>query len=163
ETGSSGLPSELQAAEVKGGRHLARSGSCDITLTRRRPMSRSVWTVLAGMILSGTASAAVISTGIGSALNDECNVASIGAKPVTVKSVTVIDALGAVHSPTSSNCTFPGQISPGLDCSISVGAQAGFGHLMRCVIDTSSKSSIRATMMFFDSGSAGNTIILEAH
>ena len=127
-------------------------------------MSRKVWTVLAGMILSGTASAAVISTGIGSALNDaECNVANIGTKPVTVKSVTVIDALGAVHNPTSSNCTFPGQIAPQLDCSISVGANAGFGHLMRCVIDTSSKSSIRATMMFFDSGSAGNTIILEAH
>jgi len=34
---------------------------------------------------------------------------------------------------------------------------------MRCVIDTRSKSSIRATMMFFDSGSVGQTIILEAH
>jgi len=127
-------------------------------------MVKNVWTVLAGIILGSTANAAVISTGIGSALNNaECNIANIGTKPVTVKSVTVIDALGAVHNPASSNCTFPGQISPGLDCSISVGANAGFGHLMRCVIDTSSKSSIRATMMFFDSGSAGNTIILEAH
>ena len=127
-------------------------------------MSRKVWTVLAGIVLGGTANAAVISTGIGSALNNaECDVANIGTKPVTVKSVTVIDALGAVHSPQQSNCTFPGQISPGLACSITVGAQAGFGHLMRCVVDTSSKSSIRATMMFFDSGSAGNTIILEAH
>lgn len=127
-------------------------------------MSRKVWTVLAGMILSGTASAAVISTGLGSALNDaECDVANIGTKPLTIKSVTVIDALGAAHNSTSSNCSFPGQISPGLGCIISVGAQAGFGHLMRCVIDTSSKASTRATMMFFDSGSVGNTIILEAH
>lgn len=127
-------------------------------------MSRRVWTVLAGMILSGTASAAILATGIGSALNSaECDVANVGTKPVTVKSVTVIDALGKVHNPTFSNCTFPGQISPQLACSISVGADAGFGHDMRCVIDTSSKSSIRATMMFFDSGSAGNTVILEAH
>ena len=127
-------------------------------------MSRKAWTVLAAMILGATANAGILATGIGSALNNaECNLANIGTKPVTVKSVTVIEALGKVHNPTSSNCTFPGQISPQLDCSISVGADAGFGHLMRCVIDTSSKSSTRATMMFFDSGSVGNTIILEAH
>jgi hypothetical protein len=126
-------------------------------------MSRKVWTVLAGVILGGTANAAILSTGIGSIFNNgECDVANIGTKPVTVKSVTVIDALGAVHGPQQSNCTFPGQISPGLACSITVGAQAGFGHLVRCVIDTSSKSSIRATMTFFDS--ANNiAAILEAH
>jgi hypothetical protein len=127
-------------------------------------MSRKVWTVVAGMILSGTASAAVISTGLGfGVVGSECNVANVGTKPVTVKSVTVIDAKGAVHDPMSSNCTFPGPISPGLDCSISVGASgAHLEHLVRCVIDTSSKSSIRATMSFFDS--AGNILaILEAH
>jgi hypothetical protein len=116
------------------------------------------------MILKGTASAAVISTGLGfGVVGSECNVANVGTKPVTVKSVTVIDAKGAVHDPMSSNCTFPGPISPGLDCSISVGASgAHLEHLVRCVIDTSSKSSIRATMSFFDS--AGNILaILEAH
>ena len=127
-------------------------------------MSRKVWPAIADIILASTAHATIISTGMAFTPDQaECNVTNIGTKPVTVKSVTVIDALGAVHNPASSNCTFPGQISPGLHCSISVGANAGFGHLMRCVIDTSSKSSIRATMMFFDSGSAGNTIILEAH
>ena len=128
-------------------------------------MSRKVWTVVAGMILKGTASAAVISTGLGfGVVGSECNVANVGTKPVTVKSVTVIDAKGAVHDPMSSNCTFPGPISPGLDCSISVAASTGahLEHLMRCVIDTCSKSSIRATMSFYDS--AGNLAgILEAH
>ena len=47
---------------------------------------------------------------------------------------------------------------------LSVAAPSGahLEHLVRCVIDTSSKSSIRATMTFFDS--AGNILaILEAH
>ena len=127
-------------------------------------MSRKVWTVLAGMILGGTANATILATGLGfGVVGSECNVANIGTKPVTVKSVTVIDATGVVHDPMASNCTFPGPISPGLDCSISVGATgAHLEHLVRCVIDTSSKSSIRATMSFFDS--AGNILaILEAH
>jgi hypothetical protein len=124
-----------------------------------------VWTVLAGMILGGTANATILSTGVGSVgVGSECNVANVGTKPVTVKSVTVIDATGAVRTPMSSNCTFPNPISPGLDCSISVAASTGahLEHLMRCVIDTSGKSSIRATMSFFDA--AGNLLaILEAH
>jgi len=125
-------------------------------------MSRKVWTILAGMILSGTAHAAIISTGLGLG-GGECNVTNIGTKPVTVKSVTIINGEGTGIVPSSNNCTFPGPISPGLDCSISVGATgAHLEHLVRCVIDTSSKSSIRATMSFFDS--AGNILaILEAH
>ena len=75
-------------------------------------MSRKAWTALAGMILGGTAHAAVISTGLGLG-GGECNVANVGTKPVTVKSVTFIDGKGDVHSPGSSNCTFPGPISPG--------------------------------------------------
>jgi hypothetical protein len=127
-------------------------------------MSRKVRTVLAGLILSGTANAAILATGIGSALNNaECDVANISTKPVTVKSVTVIDGLGKVHNPTDTNCSFPGPIFPQLECFISVSADAGLGHDLRCVIDTSNKSSIRATMKFFDSGSAGNTVILDAH
>ena len=46
-------------------------------------MSRTVWTGLAGMILSGSASAAFLASGIGSALNiAECDVANVGTKPV---------------------------------------------------------------------------------
>ena len=128
-------------------------------------MSRKVWTVLAGMILSGTAHAAIISTGTLYAPDSvECDVMNIGTKPVTVKSVTIIDASGAVHNPTSTNCMFPGPISPQLGCIITAGATSvGYGHYMRCVIDTSSKSSIRATMVYFLSTINGGTVVLEAH
>ena len=124
-------------------------------------MSRKVWTALAGMILGGTAHAAVISTGLGFG-GGECNVANVGTKPVTVKSVTFIDGEGNVHSPGSSNCTFPGPISPGLDCSLTVPASSGahLSNLFRCVVDTSSKSSIRATMMYLQ---PSGIFILEAH
>jgi len=129
-------------------------------------MSRKVrvWTVLAGMILGGTANASILSSGLGSVgVGGECNVTNVGTKPVTVKSVTIIDATGGVHAPMSSNCSFPGPIDPGLDCSITAAPTgAHLEHLLRCVIDTSSKSSIRATMSFYDT--AGNLAgILEAH
>jgi hypothetical protein len=51
------------------------------------------------MIMSGTANAAILATGIGSALNlAECDVANIGTKPVMVKSVTIIDGGGRARS-----------------------------------------------------------------
>ncbi len=128
-------------------------------------MSRKVWTALAGMILGGTASAAIISTGtLYSPSSVECDVMNIGTKPVTVKSVTIIDASGVVHAPLSSNCSFPGPISPQLGCIISAGTtDVNFGHYLRCVIDTSSKSSIRATMVYFLSTINGGTVVLDAH
>jgi len=124
-------------------------------------MSRKVWTALAGMILGGTAHAAIISTGLGFG-GGECNVTNIGTKPVTVKSVTIINGEGTGIVPTSNNCTFPGPISPGLDCSITFLASSGvhLSNLFRCVIDTSSKSSIRATMMYLQ---PSGIFILEAH
>jgi hypothetical protein len=124
-------------------------------------MSRKVWTALAGMILGGTAHAAVISTGLGLG-GGECNVANVGTKPVTVKSVTIINGEGTGIVPTSNNCTFPGPISPGLDCSITFGPSSGtnLSNRFRCAIDTSSKSSIRATMMYLQ---PSGIFILEAH
>jgi hypothetical protein len=89
-------------------------------------------------------------------------VANIGTKPVTVKSVTVIDATGAVHPDRQQECSFPGQIFPGLNCLIVVSTIAGPSHTVRCVVDTSSKSNIRATMTYFD-GAGNITAILEAH
>ena len=124
-------------------------------------MSRKVWTVLAGMILGGTAHAAVISTGLGFG-GGECNVANVGTKPVTVKSVTIINGEGTGIVPSSNNCTFPGPILPGLDCLIAYPPSGGtnLSNRFRCVIDTSSKSSIRATMMYLQ---PSGIFILEAH
>ena len=123
-------------------------------------MSRKAWTALAGVILGGTAHAAVISTGFGFG-GGECNVANVGTKPVTVKSVTIIDGRGNGVVPGSSNCTFPGPILPGLDCSITYGPSSDhLSNLFRCVVDTSSKSSIRATMMYLQ---PSGIFILEAH
>jgi hypothetical protein len=126
-------------------------------------MSRKVWTALAGMILgSTTAHATIISTGMAFTPDQaECNVTNIGTKPVTVKSVTVIDALGAVHPDVQHDCSFPGQIFPGLNCLIIASTTAGPSHTVRCVIDTSSKSNIRATMTYFAGGNI--TAVLEAH
>ena len=127
-------------------------------------MTRSVGAILAGLILSGTASAGVLATGIGFAENigAECEVANIGTKPVTVTSVSVIDGTGAVRS-TTSNCTFPGQIFAGLMCGVSVtitGADTGLKRYLRCVIVTSSKSNIRGTMRFVN---ASGEVVLDAH
>jgi len=126
-------------------------------------MSRKVWTALAGMILgSTTAHATIISTGMAFTPDQaECNVTNIGTKPVTVKSVTVIDALGVVHPDLQHDCSFPGQIFPGLNCLIIASTTAGPSHTVRCVIDTSSKSNIRATMTYFAGGNI--TAVLEAH
>jgi len=124
-------------------------------------MSRKVWTVLAGMILSGTARAAIIATGLGLG-GGECNVTNIGTKPVTVKSVTIINGEGTGIVPSTNNCSFPGPILPGLDCLITYPPSGGtnLSNRFRCVIDTSSKSSIRATMMYLQ---PSGIFILEAH
>jgi len=124
-------------------------------------MSRKVWTALAGMILGGTAHAAIISTGLGLG-GGECNVANVGTKPVTVKSVTIINGEGTGIVPSSNNCTFPGPILPGLDCLVAYPPSGGtnLSNRFRCVIDTSSKSSIRATMMYLQ---PSGIFILEAH
>jgi hypothetical protein len=61
-----------------------------------------------------------------------------------------------------SNCTFPGQIFPGLMCKISltVGSDSGLARYFRCVIETSRKSKIRGTLHLpNDNGD----VVLEAH
>ena len=124
-------------------------------------MSRKVWTVLAVLMLGSTAHASIISTGLGLG-GGECNVTNIGTKPVTVKSVTIINGEGTGIVPLENNCTFPGPISPGLDCRITFPASGGtnLSNRFRCVIDTSSKSNIRATMMYLQ---PSGIFILEAH
>ena len=112
------------------------------------------------LLLNAAAHAAVISTGLGVG-GGECNVTNIGTKPVMVKSVTIINGEGTGIVPSSNNCTFPGPISPGLDCSITYGPSSDhLSNLFRCVVDTSSKSSIRATMMYLQ---PSGIFILEAH
>ena len=113
------------------------------------------------LLLSAAAHAAVISTGLGVG-GGECNVTNIGTKPVMVKSVTIINGEGTGIVPSSNNCTFPGPISPGLDCLIAYPPSSGtnLSNRFRCVIDTSSKSSIRATMMYLQ---PSGIFILEAH
>jgi hypothetical protein len=118
------------------------------------------------MILGGAANAAILSTGLGFApTSGECNVANIGTKPVTVKSVPGIDVNNVAKTVFFTNCTFTGPISPGLACVTIVNIPGGvhFDHLVRCVIDTSSKSSIRATMTYYDSTGNSVAAILEAH
>ena len=113
------------------------------------------------LLLSAAAHAAVISTGLGLG-GGECNVTNIGTKPVMVKSVTIINGEGTGIVPSSNNCTFPGAISPGLDCLIAYPPSSGtnLSNRFRCAIDTSSKSSIRATMMYLQ---PTGIFILEAH
>ena len=113
------------------------------------------------LLLNAAAHAAVISTGLGVG-GGECNVTNIGTKPVMVKSVTIINGEGTGIVPSSNNCTFPGPISPGLDCLIAYPPSSGtnLSNRFRCAINTSSKSSIRATMMYLQ---PTGIFILEAH
>jgi hypothetical protein len=128
-------------------------------------MKRSVMAGLIGLILGSTASAGVIATGAGffrDVGNVECLAVNIGTKPVTVTSMALIDGVGTVYPFSTSNCTFPGQISPGLMCkiSLSVGSNSGLARYFRCVIDAGSKSKIRGTMLI---PNTNGDVVLEAH
>jgi hypothetical protein len=110
------------------------------------------FTLVVMLFLSTAAQATTtLTTGIGFGLNAlDCLVLNASTKPVEVDSVTIFDDNGNALS-TFSNCTFPGQISPGLAC---------YG---RCVIVTKGNSkSIRGTLLLFGTGLGDAETILEA-
>jgi hypothetical protein len=119
------------------------------------------FTLIATLLLATTAHAiTTLTTGMGFGLNAlDCEVLNATSKPIEVDSVTLLDRNGNPIS-TSSNCTFPGMISPGLACYVkdSVG-----GHYGRCVILSHGTSkSIRGTLLLFGDGLGANETILEA-
>jgi hypothetical protein len=107
--------------------------------------------------------AATLATGMAGTVGGvDCFIANVGTKPVTVSSVTIIDGDGTAASIGANNCTFPGQIAPGLTCRVSAIVNSGmFGNIVRLEVVTSSKSSIRATMETLSSTDV--RAVLEAH
>jgi len=118
------------------------------------------FTLVVMLFLSTAAQATTtLTTGIGFGLNAlDCLVLDASTKPVEVDSVTIFDDNGNALS-TFSNCTFPGQISPGLACHVKIQSS----HYGRCVIVTKGNSkSIRGTLLLFGTGLGDAETILEA-
>jgi hypothetical protein len=109
--------------------------------------------------LAAAAHATTLTTGIGFGLNAlDCLVLNASTKPVEVDSVTIFDDNGNALS-TSSICTFPGQIFPGLACHVKIQST----HYGRCVIVTKGNAkSIRGTLLLFGTGLGDAETILEA-
>lgn len=108
--------------------------------------------LLATVLLTSSAHAAtVLTTGIGFANSEaRCIILNASAKPVEVSSVEFIDISGNIHPIATNSCTFPGEIFPGLACSVVL---AGGGQI-RCAVATKGNAkSIRATLELFDGGS----------
>jgi hypothetical protein len=117
------------------------------------------FTLVATLLLSTAAHATTLTTGIGFGLNAlDCRVLNASSKPVEVESVTIFDDQGKGLS-TFSNCTFPGQIFPGLACFVKISSS----HYGRCVIVAKGSSkSLRGTLLLFGDGLGAAETILEA-
>ena len=106
-------------------------------LTKRRSFSPSRILALAALVLSASASAraGVLSTGaIHQNGGMECTVTNVGTKRVTVTSVSALNEDGTALSTSSGDCSFPGQIFPGLTCVVDV--SPGAKLTARCVVES---------------------------
>ena len=114
--------------------------------------------VLTVLLLASAANATTLTTGVGISIgnNGRCEVLNASTKPVEVDSVTFIRPSGATAAINSNTCTFPGEISPGLACSVATTE----GGLYRCQVVTKGNSkSIRVDLLLFDAG--GGVTVLE--
>src|SRR5262245_48715857 len=112
-------------------------------------MSRKVWTVLAVLILGSTAHASIISTGLGLG-GGECNVTNIGTKPVTVKSVTIINGEGTSSSSRRTDHR------AGLEAPGAATARAAAGALLICCEGAAGQVYSAATGESFRVSSVGS-------
>jgi hypothetical protein len=117
------------------------------------------FTLVVTLLLATAAQATTLTTGIGFGLNAlDCLVLNASTKPVEVDSVTIFDDNGNALS-TSTVCTLPGQIFPGLACHVKIQSS----HYGRCVIVTKGNTkSIRGTLLLFGTGLGDAETILEA-
>ncbi|HEY2388819.1 MAG TPA: hypothetical protein VGK30_17825 [Candidatus Binatia bacterium] len=127
-------------------------------------LTLAVISLVATLLMATIGQAKTLTTGIGFAYNAiDCRVLNATAKPIEVNSVAILDPDGNAL-PTSTLCTFPGSIFPGLSCSVKVSdlTEHGGGY-GRCVIDTKGNAkSIRATLLLFGTGLGDQETILEA-
>lgn len=116
-------------------------------LLKALPIRRFLVCVPAILAATGPAQAVtLLATGMGE--NDgsgsRCYAANVGTKPVRVNSMKIVTFDGVEVSLDSGNCTFPGNISPGLACVI----QGNGGSLVigpiRCVIEVATSSGAKS-------------------
>jgi hypothetical protein len=84
------------------------------------------------------------------AIQARCTVTNVSSKPVTVNSVRLLHEDGTEYTDSlQSNCTFPGQIFPGLACINTVGKFGlPFSGFIRCEVIT--KGSAKSLRVFFE-------------
>lgn len=115
--------------------------------------------ILAGasamLAVPGTAHAVtLLATGLSvheaAALTPACFAANIGTTAVRVNSMKLIAFDGSQQAVSSGNCSFPGNISPGLTCEID--GATGFAYV-RCVIEVATSAgakNIRGTLLLYN-------------
>jgi hypothetical protein len=110
--------------------------------------------LIPGIPTSVLAGPTVIATGMIEQHGEQvCSVANVGTKPVLVDGMRVIDREGSqITTDLTSNCTFPGAISPGLACTQFT--TSSLSGKARCEVRLShgNAKSLRVTLETSDGG-----------